>query len=167
MNHEYTIEIIYHITCSRCKSWWSHAHTPIMNNNNDEFMPTNNPFQDIKTNTITEVIEDKSLIPIKEEPIKEIKEKVSEEINTESETEKKESTIKDSLPRVLRPTKVDFEKKKIDDVLAKISENKKELLYKLNKAKKKYFKYNKNFLVPDGKNFGYKKIIKIVKNNFF
>ena len=45
--------------------------------------------------------------------------------------------------------------------------NKKELLYKLNKAKKKYSKYNKNFLVPDGKNFGYKKIIKIVKNNFF
>jgi hypothetical protein len=45
--------------------------------------------------------------------------------------------------------------------------NKKELLYKLNKAKKKYFKYNKNFLVPDGKNFGYKKVIKIVKNNFF
>ena len=45
--------------------------------------------------------------------------------------------------------------------------NKKELLYKLNKAKKKYSKYNKNFLVPDGKNPGYKKIIKIVKNNFF
>ena len=33
--------------------------------------------------------------------------------------------------------------------------------------KKKYSKYNKNFLVPDGKNLGYKKIIKIVKNNFF
>ena len=45
--------------------------------------------------------------------------------------------------------------------------NKKELLHKLNKAKKKYSKYNKKFLVPDGKNFGYKKIIKIVKNNFF
>ena len=45
--------------------------------------------------------------------------------------------------------------------------NKKELLYKLNKAKKKYFKYNKNFLVPDGKNCGYKKIVKIIKNNFF
>ena len=45
--------------------------------------------------------------------------------------------------------------------------NKKELSYKLNKAKKKYSKYNKKFLVPDGKNFGYKKIIKIVKNNFF
>ena len=35
MNHEYTIEIIYHITCSRCKGWWSHAHTPTMND--DEF----------------------------------------------------------------------------------------------------------------------------------
>ena len=33
--------------------------------------------------------------------------------------------------------------------------------------KEKYSKYNKNFLVPDGKNLGYKKIIKIVKNNFF
>ena len=35
MNHEYTIEILYHLTCSRCNGWWSHAHTPIMNN--DEF----------------------------------------------------------------------------------------------------------------------------------
>ena len=36
MNHEYTVEIIYHLTCSRCKGWWSHAHTPTISNN-DEF----------------------------------------------------------------------------------------------------------------------------------
>ena len=37
MNHEYTIEILYHLTCSRCKGWWSHAHTPNMNIDDDEF----------------------------------------------------------------------------------------------------------------------------------
>ena len=35
MNHEYTIEILYHLTCSRCKGWWSHAHTPALSNNEE------------------------------------------------------------------------------------------------------------------------------------
>jgi len=26
--HEYTIEILYHYTCSKCKNWWSYAMTP-------------------------------------------------------------------------------------------------------------------------------------------
>ena len=50
-----------------------------LNDTNNEFMPENNPFKDIKTNTITEVNEDKPLdSSIKEifldSPIKEIKE---------------------------------------------------------------------------------------------
>ena len=36
MSHEHTIEIIYHFTCGKCKGWWSHAHTPNINKN-DEF----------------------------------------------------------------------------------------------------------------------------------
>ena len=26
--HEFTIEILYHMNCSDCKNWWSHAVTP-------------------------------------------------------------------------------------------------------------------------------------------
>jgi len=56
------------------------------NDTNNEFMPANNPFQDIKTNTIKEVIEDKPLdSPIKEmfldSPIKEISKEISNETN--------------------------------------------------------------------------------------
>ena len=28
MKHEYTVEILYHFTCGRCKMWWSWADTP-------------------------------------------------------------------------------------------------------------------------------------------
>ena len=26
MAHKYTVESIYHITCSACQNWWSYAH---------------------------------------------------------------------------------------------------------------------------------------------
>ena len=29
--HEYTIEMLYHFTCGKCKGWWSYAHTPTTN----------------------------------------------------------------------------------------------------------------------------------------
>ena len=35
MIHEHTVEILYHFTCGRCKGWWSHAHTPDMNEEGD------------------------------------------------------------------------------------------------------------------------------------
>ena len=35
MNHEYTIEMIYHFTCGYCKGWWSHALTPTVNKNKE------------------------------------------------------------------------------------------------------------------------------------
>ena len=28
MKHEYTVEVLYHFTCSRCQMWWSWASTP-------------------------------------------------------------------------------------------------------------------------------------------
>ena len=28
LNHEYTIEILYHFTCGCCQEWWSYTHTP-------------------------------------------------------------------------------------------------------------------------------------------
>ena len=28
MSHEYTVEALYHFTCSRCQMWWSWASTP-------------------------------------------------------------------------------------------------------------------------------------------
>ena len=37
MIHEHTVEILYHFTCGRCKGWWSHAHTPNINIDDDEF----------------------------------------------------------------------------------------------------------------------------------
>ena len=35
MIHEHNVEILYHFTCGRCKGWWSHAHTPDMNEEGD------------------------------------------------------------------------------------------------------------------------------------
>jgi DNA-directed RNA polymerase subunit RPC12/RpoP len=31
MKHEYTVEVLYHFTCSRCQQWWSWASTPRTN----------------------------------------------------------------------------------------------------------------------------------------
>jgi len=28
MNHEYSIEVLYHFNCGVCKNWWSYATTP-------------------------------------------------------------------------------------------------------------------------------------------
>lgn len=32
INHKYTIEIIFHFTCSECKNWWSIALTHVSDN---------------------------------------------------------------------------------------------------------------------------------------
>jgi len=28
MNHDYSIEVLYHFNCGVCKNWWSYATTP-------------------------------------------------------------------------------------------------------------------------------------------
>jgi hypothetical protein len=28
MNHEYSVEVLYHFNCGVCKNWWSYATTP-------------------------------------------------------------------------------------------------------------------------------------------
>ena len=55
-------------------------------------------------------------------------------------------------------TKIDLENYNI--------KSKKELLNKLIKSKKKYFKYNQNYLMPDGKTLGYKKILKTIRKKY-
>ena len=46
-------------------------------------------------------------------------------------------------------------------------EGKFKFLNQLNKAKKNYSNYINKYITPDGKNIGYKKIIKIIKKRFF
>ena len=46
-------------------------------------------------------------------------------------------------------------------------EGKFKFLNQLNKAKKNYSNYINKYITPDGKNTGYKKIIKIIKKIFF
>ena len=46
-------------------------------------------------------------------------------------------------------------------------EGKFKFLNQLNKAKKNYPNYINKYITPDGKNIGYKKIIKIIKKRFF
>ena len=28
MNHQYTVELLFHFNCGTCKNWWSYATTP-------------------------------------------------------------------------------------------------------------------------------------------
>ena len=39
MEHEYSIEILYHFTCNNCKNWWSYTSTPSRYSSALRFLP--------------------------------------------------------------------------------------------------------------------------------
>ena len=41
MNHEYTVETLYHFNCGVCKNWWSYATIPTVIYGADMHLPSN------------------------------------------------------------------------------------------------------------------------------